>query len=593
MKMKHTTAAILTAITLSASATQPSGTLPVVYLNTENGIEITGKDQGYVNATYWLDANGTEFESVGSAEAPVATEIKARGNYTWTGFDKKPYKLKLDKKTKLLGMDNSKHFALLAHADDNLGFMRNALGFELARRMGLAWTPEMVPVEYVHNGDYKGLYFMTQTIRADEARVNVTEMADFIEDPDNASDPAQASGGWIVEVDNYDADPHITIMEHWTDEDGNKYPIWFTYDKSMDNASPVQLEWLTNSLGRINDLIYAEDKADSSELESLLDFDSLARFYLVQELMDNTESFHGSCYLFRERGDESKWTFGPVWDFGSSMFRGNWDGHFYAGSYHNVWIEELVKFPAFQSTVKSVWAEFCAENYAGIDEFLTSYINGITEAASTDKERWPQYGNDDLQGKMQNVLGMLKHRVKVIGNWFGAQPVEPLDIYLRGTMNGWNDLSLKFEYQTDGTYSMHLDTLEGEFKIATEDWTTVDYGAPTDTETRLKKHEPYFLSKIGANIKIHNDEVLNDVRVIFNPAAETLLVSDPSGVVDVESAARPWTVSGLTVTALSPVTVVTPDGRTAAMLGEGQAISLPAGLYIIISGSHASKVALR
>ena len=157
MKMKHTTAAILTAITLSASATQPSGTLPVVYLNTENGIEITGKDQGYVNATYWLDANGTEFESVGSAEAPVATEIKARGNYTWTGFDKKPYKLKPDKKTKLLGIYKSKHFALLAHADDNLAFMRNALGFELARRTGLAWTPEMVPVEYVHRGDYTGL----------------------------------------------------------------------------------------------------------------------------------------------------------------------------------------------------------------------------------------------------------------------------------------------------------------------------------------------------------------------------------------------------------------------------------------------------
>ena len=182
-----------------------SGTLPVLHINTENNQEITTKEY-YINATYWLESNDPNIESIGTADSPVDTEIKARGNYTWSGFDKKPYKLKLAKKTKFMGMDKNKHFALLAHADDNMGFMRNITGFELSRRLGLAWTPMDSPVEYYLNGDYKGLYFVTQTIRIDETRVNITEQDDLATEG--------VDGGWLVEIDNYNTDPHIDVTEH-------------------------------------------------------------------------------------------------------------------------------------------------------------------------------------------------------------------------------------------------------------------------------------------------------------------------------------------------------------------------------------------
>lgn len=594
MKTKSILCCLLASGIATLHATQPSGTLPVIYLDTEDGVEITGKDQGYVNATYWLEPNGSDFEAIGSKESPAVTEIKARGNYTWNGFDKKPYKLKLDKKTTLLGMDKSKHFALLAHADDNMGFMRNALGFELARRMGLAWTPEMVPVEYVHNGDYKGLYFATQTIRVDKSRVNITEMADYEEDPVNASDPAQASGGWIVEIDNYDADPHITVMEHWRDEWGNQYPIWFTYDKSMDNASPEQLDYLTKSLSRINDLIYAEDKENSTELESMLDFESLARFYLVQELMDNHESFHGSCYMFRERGEDTKWNFGPVWDFGSSFQRGNHDGHFYDGAiFHNVWIEELAKFPAFQRDVESVWADFCENHYVGIPEYLDNFVETISGAAPADLERWPQYGNDNLQSKKENIINLLRNRVRVLAKLYGTAPVEPLDIYVRGELNGWTELTHKMIYQNNGTYTIHLDQLNGEFKIASEDWKTVDYGAPKNDAPMLKLHETFGLEHQGANIKIANDEILKNVDMTFDPVNETLLVTDPSGIVDITAAHKAYSLDGNALTAHARATIHTIDGRTVAKLAAGSSTILQPGLYIVHTDKSTVKVVVR
>ncbi len=95
--------------------------------------------------------------------------------------------------------------------------MRNILGLELSRRFGLAWTPADKPVEVVLNGEYIGLYFLTETIRVDEDRVNI------VEQPDNITDPEAITGGWLLEIDNYDTDPHVRIHENGDND------IIFTY----------------------------------------------------------------------------------------------------------------------------------------------------------------------------------------------------------------------------------------------------------------------------------------------------------------------------------------------------------------------------
>ena len=116
---------------------KPTRTLPVVYINTEGSKPIVEKEEK-IPATIWIDAAGTGYEPLGSEAAPVAFTVSGRGNYSWVGFDKKPYKVKFASKTSVLGMPKSKNFALLAHADDNLAFLRNAMGFELSKRMGLS-----------------------------------------------------------------------------------------------------------------------------------------------------------------------------------------------------------------------------------------------------------------------------------------------------------------------------------------------------------------------------------------------------------------------------------------------------------------------
>ncbi|MBP5560295.1 MAG: CotH kinase family protein, partial [Muribaculaceae bacterium] len=174
-----------------------SGSLPVLYINTDGEKEIVSKEV-YLKGTYYLDAMGIEgYENIGSAETPLALQIKGRGNTTWK-FDKKPYRLKFDKKAAPLGMNKSKHFVLLANCEHNsLSLYKDVLGFWLSRQLGLKWTPAIKPVELVINGDYRGLYNLAEQVRVDPDRVNV------VEQEDGETDPDLVTGGWLVEIDNY------------------------------------------------------------------------------------------------------------------------------------------------------------------------------------------------------------------------------------------------------------------------------------------------------------------------------------------------------------------------------------------------------
>ena len=387
-------------------AVEPSGTLPVLYITTENKTPVTSKDY-YLNATYYLDAKGIAgYENIGSASAPLYMEIKGRGNYSWTGFNKKPYRIKLADKQPLLGMIKSKHFTLLAHADDakdKKGYMRNAAGFELSKMIGLAWTPEAKPLEVVMNGDYIGLYFLTEHIRVDKDRVNI------VEQEDEETDSQKITGGWLVEIDNYDTDPHITIRE------GEKTTMWVTY-KTPEVLSYQQEMYLTQQIQLIDNLVYGDKNSD--ELWQYVDMDALARFYIVQEIMDNYESFHGSCYLYKDMGNDQKWKFGPVWDFGSSFNRDKSQYIYQGDVWHNHWIPEICKFPAFMAHVKNVWKEFYANDFNNIFTFTANQRTLLQKAASVDAQRWPDYnGNADLT----KCVNQINERLKVSATWLNQQ----------------------------------------------------------------------------------------------------------------------------------------------------------------------------
>ena len=565
-----------TALTAAAFAAQPGGqgSVPVMYITTTGGTMPVDKEDK-VAATMYIDPNGSSYEALGTAAEPVSFTLSGRGNYTWTGFDKKPYKLKFDKKTSVFGLPKDKTWAILAHADDDSGFMRNTGGFEISRQLGLAWTPNQVPVEVVFNGNYHGLYFLTETVKVNEGRVNITEQADLETNPD------AITGGWLVEIDNYDTDPHVTV----TEGGGWDYPIWFTY-KSPEALSPAQEEWLTAQMQKINDLIYGDK--NSTELWDYLDLDAAVRFYLVQEIMDDTESYHGSCYLHRDLGEGAKWTFGPVWDFGNAFHRWNKGNFIYdRPTFHQVWIGELAKFPAFKEKLDEAWNQFYAEVYPTLPAFISDFTKQVSGAAAADAQRWPQYGQSNISEANNNFAYLLDQSVNWLkSKWGVKQPEGQQDIYLRGEFNNWGT-SHKFNTEDGKTYTLTVQNLTGSWKIATEDWKTVDFGGYEGQET-LAANQTHTLKPVGVNLKMEYD--MPTAYFTFNLPEGTLTVSDQSTVVG-GIADNGLSIAGRDVTSASPMEIYSISGQTVAS-GVTRA-TLEPGIYIIVAGKEKIKAAVR
>lgn len=389
------------------STRQPwSGTLPVMFITTEGKAPITSKDT-YLQATYYLDPMGVEgVEAVGNAEDQASLQIRGRGNYTWWGFDKKPYRIKLDKKTPLMGMEKSKHFALLAHADDSAAGLRNVLGFAASEQLDMPWTPATAPLEVVLNGDYIGLYWLTETVRVDKDRVDVVEQADgATEDVD---------GGWLVEIDNYDSDPHVTVENFYGGH------IWFTY-KSPEVLSPEQESYLQTAMQSIDDALAAKNE---SAVSDIVDFDILARYFIANQIMLDMESFHGSCYLNRQRGVDEKWKFGPVWDFGNAFAPSRADKPrfiFDNPDFSQVWIGDFYAMPGFVDVVKKVWKSFLADGPLSLEESLETLAGQIAAAAVSDGKRWPAYSHADVPVQAVKLKSYLAGSIEWLKKQWGSE----------------------------------------------------------------------------------------------------------------------------------------------------------------------------
>lgn len=372
-----------------------SGTLPVLYIITENNAPIVSKEV-YLNATYRLDPMGTEgIEALGTEAEPLPMQIRGRGHSSWKGA-KKPYKLKLEKKTAIMGMPENKHWALLKPTENTIA------GLQLGKLMGMKWTPCFRPVEVVLNGDYIGLYFLTETIRIDENRVNIYEQQDKETNPD------LITGGWLVEVDNYHDENQITIPEN------NRWNLTLRYH-SPEDLSDAQLEWLTNEFKTINTAIYSSDKT-STDWEEYIDVESMARFFILQEVMDNPDGFHGSFYLYKDIGDNARWIAGPIWDL-VCYNREKTDYTFRMKVHYGItphWIGEIIQYDSFCRSVRSVWENVYPDRLSEIYIYIDATVLPLAEAWKKDCERWNEDPTQTAQLRASRIKNALRRNIE----WF-------------------------------------------------------------------------------------------------------------------------------------------------------------------------------
>lgn len=355
-------------------ADMASMTLPIVYVTTCDSLPVTDKVNAKAATLRIMVPDGVEGTPLGSEESPVAMTIRGRGNSSWL-LPKKPYKIKFDQKTAVLGMPKNKHFALMSYATGYADWLTAVAGFEFSRLIGLEWAPQLRPVELVVNGSYEGLYFLTETVRIDSNRLDIYEQDDM------NTDESTIPYGWLVEMDNTIDECQITIPE--TPE----MDLRITYH-TPEELSAEQTEWLTDEFTKINASIYQPDSLGSKWTDHI-DAESLVKYFTVREALHDCEGFSGSVYLHRDKGEDSKWKFGPVWDLVIySTDKNDWARYSMPEYAEAHWINPIAATDTFATTFKQLWSEIYPDILPKLQEAVDKMAEQCLAADSVNTIRW-------------------------------------------------------------------------------------------------------------------------------------------------------------------------------------------------------------
>ena len=110
-------------------------------------------------------------------------KIRGRGNFTWF-LDKKAYQFKLEDRADLLDTGRKEEmertWILLADGFDGT-MLHNRVTLDLAAELGMTSTGGCEHVDLYYDGDYRGLYLLTEKVEAGEGRLGVDEYDKLIE----------------------------------------------------------------------------------------------------------------------------------------------------------------------------------------------------------------------------------------------------------------------------------------------------------------------------------------------------------------------------------------------------------------------------
>lgn len=348
-----------------------SGTLPIIYIDTENNDSIVDKERK-IPATFYADCSAREeYDNIASIDSALTLTIKGRGNASWL-LPKKPYKLKFDKKQSLFGLPKNKHYALLA--DVQMMTPLSIIGMEMGRQIGMTWAPHMQPVELILNGNYDGTYLLAESVKISSGRV------DIYEQPEGNEDEELIPYGWLVEIDNYSDNFQITIPE----KDGALLRITH---KSPELLSTAQRDWLIHEFTEINSAIYSEDKK-STTWSDYLDMTSFAQYFIVSEVMHNLDAYTGSFYIHKDKGVNAKWIAGPLWDVTWCQQKEDWVIYSRTDNISH-WMKELVKYPAFVDEIQRLWLDFYPDGVNAAIEHLDYFAGYVNSSIEANNNRWP------------------------------------------------------------------------------------------------------------------------------------------------------------------------------------------------------------
>ena len=214
--------------------------------------------------------------------------IKIRGN-TSAYADKKPYKIKLQKKKDLLMRGNESKFKDKEWLLIKDHYLFITAGYIVSELLNMPWTPGHHFVNVVLNDEYRGVYLLCESVKRNpDCRINVDK-----------------TSGYIFECDPY-----------WWNEDvyvrsvtSPAYNFTFKYPDSDD----IQPEQLTYMQGVVTDY---ENSLNNTNYPDKIDVVSFASWCLAHDLMGTQDSGGANRFYSKyDSTDASRIVMPVLWDF--------------------------------------------------------------------------------------------------------------------------------------------------------------------------------------------------------------------------------------------------------------------------------------
>lgn len=369
-------------------------------------------------------------------------EIKGRGNSTWSIPPKKPYQIKFDTKTSILGMSPAKKWVLLANYFDETG-LRNAIASDLADAMELD-TFQYAFADLYIGGSYRGNYLITQKIDIGKNMI-----------------PLKDEKGLLMEIDGLHPDGDETMVT------SNRGVNIVVKEAVSEDDPQILNEALNSFITSYNSIENALDGGSWEELQKYADVESFARYYLISELSANPDCAVSSFYLYKN-GDGDVIHAGPIWDFdigfGNTVgFEGHgWNPNEiytlnimnYSSSAYTQFFYQIMRIPEFYQLVCDIWQNTFYEASLWEIEKIDEYHEYLNESKTSDNNQWY---HTDFQTEISNLKSWLSCRTDFLNTIFG-KGYENAEIVQLG------DSTFHLTHIKDGWYTIDTDT--GVFTIS-------------------------------------------------------------------------------------------------------------------------------
>ncbi len=394
--------------------------IPIVEINTENN-QLPKTKEEYLNCSFSITncADPDDNFSVsmkGSYEDEDGVGIRLRGNSTKL-LKKQPFRIKFDKKKSVLGLEKNKSWVLLADYLDN-SYIKNFTAFSLAKEFdNLDFTPTPNHVALIMNNQFKGLYLLCEQIDEKEGRAGVektivtaSEYAVLApEDKEEAINIDVANDfPFLVEMDRNAHLEGTTGIDNFYVNDF--YPVEIKYPESDERCRTATQDKVYDYINEYVSAVFESLKTGQTVdvsfrsqpvgFSDLVDVDSLIDYYLINEIMHNSDNAWGSIYLHKKVGEKLK--FGPVWDFDWSM------SSVFDGGYNLSDIESAKKLTLMKSS--KIYSKVFSnkENYEAlqlrfnqikqeiqeVSDYLGEYKSVIKYVANLDSKMWHGQNGD-------------------------------------------------------------------------------------------------------------------------------------------------------------------------------------------------------